>query len=815
MSHTNPDADAASGAPPVPIAEVLRSQARLRALVESDAVMVWTTDATGRVEDMPGWRRLTGQTLDEVRGDGWLAAIHPDDRIATLLAWDAARQRRGTYRTEYRLRLADGTYHWYQARGVPVLGDDGEIREWAGTLHDVQTRRQVEAERDALVQGLERQRAEAEAHALAAAELAAQLQGQAAELEHQMAEAQAMAEELEATNVQLAEANAAARAALEDEARLVETLHRIGVSLTSETELSRIVQAATDEATTLTGAQFGAFFYNVLSEAGESYTLYTLSGAPREAFERFPMPRNTAVFSPTFHGEGVVRSGDILQDPRYGKSAPYHGMPKGHLPVRSYLAVPVIGHTGEVLGGLFFGHGEPDVFTERAERLAVGIAGWASVAIENARLHDAERRARTAAERAAERGQRLLEVAGRMARALSPAQVAEVAVEHGMRAIGADAGSMALLDEGGAEFQMVGSRGYPVTSEERFRRFPVQPGAPMSDAVLQKHPVLVRDTAEWRERFPRAAEAAAATGYEGYATVPIVADGRALGALGFSFRAGQAFDPGVDVFLETLAGHCASALERARLYEAEREARAEAEQANRAKSQFLASMSHELRTPLNAIGGYVELIELGLRGPTTPQQMTDLDRIKRAQQHLLGLINDVLNFARLEAGKIALDLRDVPLVEVLEEVEALIEPQAADRGILYGRGPGGAGVMVRADREKLEQVLLNLLSNAVKFTGPGGAVEMGFARQDGQVRIHVRDTGCGIPAEKLDAVFEPFVQVDPDLTRTRQGTGLGLAISRELARAMGGDLTVESTVDEGSTFTVHLPSAANPEREPS
>jgi PAS domain S-box-containing protein len=806
MSHTNPHADTGR-APTVPIAEVLRSQARLRALVESDAVMVWTTDARGMVEDMPGWRRLTGQTLEEVRGAGWVDAVHPDDRAATMLAWDNARRARGTYRVEYRLRLADGAYRWYQARGVPVLGDDGEIQEWAGTLHDVEARRRAEAERDALVQGLERQRAEAEAHALAAAELAAQLQGQAAETEHQMAEVQAMAEQLEATNEQLAAAHAAAQAALEDEARLVETLHRIGVSLTSETELSRIVQTATDEATTLTGAQFGAFFYNVLSEAGESYTLYTLSGAPREAFERFPMPRNTAVFSPTFHGEGVVRSGDILQDPRYGHSAPYHGMPKGHLPVRSYLAVPVIGHTGEVLGGLFFGHAEPDVFTERAERLAVGIAGWASVSIENARLHDAERRARAAAERAAERGQRLLEVAGRMARALSPAQVAEVAVEHGMRAIGADAGSMALLDEVAPEFILVGSRGYPERSEAQFRRWPLQRGAPMSDAVLEKQPVLVHDTAEWKARFPRAADVAAATGYEGYATVPIVADGRALGALGFSFRAGQAFDPGVDVFLETLAGHCASALERARLYEAEREARAEAEQANRAKSQFLASMSHELRTPLNAIGGYVELIELGLRGPTTPQQMTDLDRIKRAQQHLLGLINDVLNFARLEAGKIALDLRDVPLVEVLDEVEALIEPQAADRGILYGRGEGGAGVMVRADREKLEQVLLNLLSNAVKFTGPGGEVEMGVGQMDGQVRIQVRDTGCGIPQEKLDAVFEPFVQVDPDLTRTRQGTGLGLAISRELARAMGGDLTVESTLDEGSIFTVHLPAA--------
>jgi PAS domain S-box-containing protein len=794
----------------VPIAEVLQSQARLRALVESDAVTVWTTDGDGMVEDMPVWRRITGQTLEEVRGAGWVNAIHPEDRAATLHLWDTAHRTRGTYLAEYRLRLADGGYRWFQARGVPVMDDGGEIREWAGTLHDVHERHLAEEERATLLRHLEEQRAQAEAHADEAAQLAVHLQDKAAEMELQVTEAQAMAEQLEAANEQLGAAHAAAQAALEDEARLVETLHRIGVSLTGETQLERIVQAATDEATSLTGAQFGAFFYNVVNDAGEAYTLYTISGVPREAFANFPMPRNTAVFAPTFHGEGVVRSDDITRDPRYGRSAPYHGMPRGHLPVCSYLAVPVMGRTGEVLGGLFFGHAEPGVFTERGERLAVGIAGWASVAIENARLYDAGRRAREAAERAADRAQRLLEVAGRMARALSPQEVAAVAVEHGMHAIGADAGSMALLDERGTEFAMAGSRGYPHASAERFRRFPVHPGAPMSDAVLQLRPVLVRDTAEWRERFPRTVDAAVATGYEGYAAVPIVADGRALGALGFSFRAGQAFDPGVDVFLEMLAGHCASALERARLYEAERAARAEAEQANLAKSQFLASMSHELRTPLNAIGGYVELIELGLRGPVTPQQQTDLGRVKRAQQHLLGLINDVLNFARLEAGKIALDLRDVPLAEVLDEVEALIEPQAAERGILYGRGPGDGAVLVRADREKLEQVLLNLLSNAVKFTGPGGSVGMDYEADEAEVRVRVRDTGCGIPAEKLDAVFEPFVQVDPDLTRTRQGTGLGLAISRELARAMGGDLTVESTLDEGSTFTVHLP-AASPE----
>ncbi|HEX8242618.1 MAG TPA: GAF domain-containing protein, partial [Longimicrobium sp.] len=194
---------------------------------------------------------------------------------------------------------------------------------------------------------LEAARAQAQSHAERADRLAAELQGQAAELQQQLAESQTMAEELEVTNQELLEAQQRAEEALAEEGAIVETLHRIGTSLAGELELQKIVQTATDESTRITGAQFGAFFYNVLDEAGESYTLYTLSGVPREAFARFPMPRNTAVFGPTFHGEGVVRSDDITRDPRYGHNAPYRGMPAGHLPVRSYLAVPVLSRTGE------------------------------------------------------------------------------------------------------------------------------------------------------------------------------------------------------------------------------------------------------------------------------------------------------------------------------------------------------------------------------------------------------------------------------------------------------------------------------------
>ena len=250
--------------------------------------------------------------------------------------------------------------------------------------------------------------------------------------------------------------------------------------------------------------------------------------------------------------------------------------------------------------------------------------------------------------------------------------------------------------------------------------------------------------------------------------------------------------------------------ERARLLAAEREARAEAETANRAKGEFLAVMSHELRTPLNAIGGYAELIELGIRGPVTPQQRDDLARIQKSQRHLLGLINGVLNYSRAEAGAVHYDLDDVPLDAVLATCETLIAPQARAKRIALKVVGCSASLTARADREKLQQIVVNLLSNAVKFTAAGGSVTVTCARHadgggEARVVVKVGDTGRGIAADALEHVFEPFVQVDTRLTRTEEGMGLGLAISRDLARGMRGDLTAESTLGVGSTFTLALP----------
>jgi signal transduction histidine kinase len=263
-----------------------------------------------------------------------------------------------------------------------------------------------------------------------------------------------------------------------------------------------------------------------------------------------------------------------------------------------------------------------------------------------------------------------------------------------------------------------------------------------------------------------------------------------------------------------LARRAATAVDNARLLRETSAARVAAERAaeeartaNRAKAEFLAVMSHELRTPLNAIGGYAELMEMGLRGPVTVDQVQDLARIQRSQRHLLSLINDLLNYAKLEAGRVQYEIAPIGIAELLGSLEALIAPQFAAKGLHYRFDGCADAIAVLADAEKVRQILLNVLSNAVKFTAAGGTVSIAVGTDDTTVSIDVTDTGCGIPIDKIEMVFEPFVQLGRGLSQQAEGTGLGLAISRDLARAMQGELTATSVVGEGSTFRLRLPRA--------
>ena len=291
-------------------------------------------------------------------------------------------------------------------------------------------------------------------------------------------------------------------------------------------------------------------------------------------------------------------------------------------------------------------------------------------------------------------------------------------------------------------------------------------------------------------------------------TMPLLIRDQLVGAVTFvSGSDARHYTPEDMELARELASRSSIVLERARLYGEAVALRIKAEAATVAKSSFLDMMSHELRTPLNAIGGYVDLLDLELHGPINEKQHVDLGRIRNSQRYLTALVHDLLTLAHVRGGQLAYDIRDIGAFEVLAEGVAMVEPLIAQRGITYSTIACEPPIVARGDREKVLQILINLLSNAIKFTPDGGEIVVDCLEGPDVVRIRVCDTGIGIPADKLESIFEPFVQVKGGTLGGGVGVGLGLAIGRTLARDMHGDLTVESTIGQGARFTLTLPRA--------
>ncbi len=418
-------------------------------------------------------------------------------------------------------------------------------------------------------------------------------------------------------------------------------------------------------------------------------------------------------------------------------------------------------------------------------------------------------RAQQRAEAAVRRTTALQSVTASLSRSLTPEEVADVVLDYASEILGVCSGSVAIMSQDRRQLEVVGTRGYSAAMVSRYHTVYTSDSFPLADAARTAIPVVLRSTEERERRYPHLAALRQSNGDGAMVALPTAADGGVLGALGFNFPPGRVPDADDLSFLTALAQQAGQALQRARLFQTERALRAEAEAANQTKADFLAVMSHELRTPLNAVAGHAELLMLGVHGPVTDAQIAALERIKRSGRHLLGLINDILNYAKVEAGSVELHVADVAAEDMLGRLDAIVGVQATQRQVSFSTH-GCPGLTIRADSEKVQQILLNLCANALTATDAGGSVRVSCAEQNGAAAFIIEDTGIGIAQDKLDAIFEPFVQINRGLTSQQGGTGLGLAISRDLARAMGGDITATSVVGEGSVFTVTLPLASNP-----
>ena len=495
-------------------------------------------------------------------------------------------------------------------------------------------------------------------------------------------------------------------------------------------------------------------------------------------------------------GDVALHRQEIVRADVQGATDPMVQLVRG-LGIGAYACVPLIA-SERLIGTFSVGTRSRTRFTRDEVDLLRDVAVQLGVALDRRRLIRSLRLLR-------ERGDRLQALTSALSMSTTPRQVATAVIEHTTPMFAAMGTVITRVAYDGAGLEILDARSMPGDLRQRWERFPSDADVPLAEAVRNRETIVIESRAEWAQRYPALAGLLESSGQHAVIVIPLVIEGRAIGSMGLAFDRPRRFTSDDRNLMDVVAQQCAQALERARLFESEQRSRAAAEAANREKVDVLAQVSHDLRTPLNAIGGYVQLLEMGVRGPITEEQRHDLARIAGNQRHLLHLVHELLRFSALTSTQARWKIERILASEALRSAVDSVAPQAVAKSVKISVVCEDEDLAILADAERLQQILMNILANAVKFTPAGADVVLSASAVGAEaVHLRIRDSGPGIPAAQQNAIFEPFRQLE-DRPAGSDGVGLGLAISRTLARASGGDVTVESVPGAGATVVVRLP----------
>ncbi len=495
----------------------------------------------------------------------------------------------------------------------------------------------------------------------------------------------------------------------------------------------------------------------------------------------------------------VVEIPDVLVEPdfAFGGAAKVAGY-------RSAVGVPML-RDGLPIGSISVARSQPGHFPGRQIALLKTFADQAVIAIENVRLFK-ELEARTGElSRSVEQLTALSDISRAVSSTLDVDTVLDTIVSHASQLAGGAGCAIYEYDESAEQFELRATHGYDAAFVEALRAAPLRRGEGlMGRAAEIGEPIQVPDITQPGAYRSSVRDALTRFGYRALLSVPLLREEQIIGSLSLTRKEPGEYSPEMIEVLKTFATQSALAIQNARLFREIADKSRQLEVASRHKSEFLANMSHELRTPLNAIIGFSEVLNERMFGELNDKQEEYLKDIHASGQHLLSLINDILDLSKIEAGRMELELTDFDLPAAMDNAVTLFRERASRKGVTVRIAVGDQLGTMRGDERKIRQVLLNLLSNAIKFTPEGGRIEVGAALDNGAVEVSVSDTGVGIAPEDLEAVFEEFRQVGASAAK-QEGTGLGLALSRKFIELHGGKIWAKSQPGLGTTFTFSLP----------